>query len=1100
MHRALVDAMRAQRAFRALLEQLPRPGAQHVITGLSGSAPALLAAALAEAAPRRLWVVVSHSPAEAEAFEADLHALLDEDAAVLYPQRETLPYEAAEHHLEVSGLRVEALEALFAGRTRILVTTARAAQELAEVPAGLSELRLGIAVGTTVRPYDLAAQLEDMGFERTAMVESVGQFALRGGILDLFGFGAPEPVRIEFWGDEIASIRQFDILDQRSSTELQRVDILPVDLRPVQDGTAAARARKSLFDVLNDDAVVITLPGSVRRDFARTWEQVQHLHDAELRRGGQPEPPAALFLPPDQATQRLARFGRIAIDGDAEPHVRFSAREPEEVNRDTDALRALLRIGAARNERTYILCDNSGQLERLEELLGGGAFLPPGASLALGALAGGFVLEGNGTPVRVLTDHEIFRRARRLRRARRFRGAVALESLSQLRPGDFIVHLDHGIGRFLGLERVRVSDAEIESLAVEYANGEKLRVPVYRLDLIERWIPDREDAQPPRLHRIGGRTWKTLRRKTEQAIQQMARELIQLQAARQLTERPPFSPDSRWQKEMESSFLYEDTPDQRQATADVKRDMESRHPMDRLLCGDVGYGKTEIAIRAAFKAVQDGKQVAVLAPTTILVEQHVHTFAQRLAGFPVKIEALSRFRTAREQKEILAKVAGGEIDIVIGTHRLIEPDVIYKDLGLVIVDEEQRFGVKQKERFKQIKHNVDVLALTATPIPRTLHLSLSGLRDLSLLQTAPRDRMPIITHVLPWVDEVLEDAIRRELDRGGQVFFVHNRVQTIDGAAGHVRRLVPDTPLGIAHGQMAPTQLDHVMRHFLEGEIRILVTTAIIENGLDVPTANTLIVDRADYFGLAQLYQLRGRVGRSHHRAYCYLVIPEGVNDEAEKRLRILEHYTELGSGYAIALKDLELRGAGNILGAEQSGFVHAVGLDTYTRLLEDTIKRMRDGEQAEQVTCEVSMDGAAYLPDAYVPDPAQKLHLYRRLSRVESTGQLAVLHDEVRDRFGPPPAEAERLFAAARLRLLGATLGIERILVHPHSARVTFGPGVSPRLAVLQSALHDQQIEVEIRRTTPLSLVLHRRGARPVADVLASALELLASDRARAA
>jgi transcription-repair coupling factor (superfamily II helicase) len=478
----------------------------------------------------------------------------------------------------------------------------------------------------------------------------------------------------------------------------------------------------------------------------------------------------------------------------------------------------------------------------------------------------------------------------------------------------------------------------------------------------------------------------------------------------------------------------------------------------------------------------------------------LHTFGQRLAGFPVKIEALSRFRSAKEQQQILARVASGEIDIVIGTHRLIEPDVIYRDLGVVIVDEEQRFGVKQKERFKQIKSNVDVLALTATPIPRTLHLSLSGLRDLALLQTPPRDRMPIITHVLPWMDEVLEDAIRRELDRGGQVFFVHNRVQSIDGAAGHVRRLVPDVPLGIAHGQMPAAQLDDVMRHFLEGEIRILVTTAIIENGLDVPTANTLIVDRADYFGLAQLYQLRGRVGRSHHRAYCYLVIPENVNEEAERRLRILEHYTELGSGYAIALKDLELRGAGNILGAEQSGFVHAVGLDTYTRLLEDTIKRMRDGAQAERVPCEVSMDGAAYLPDNYVPDPAQKLHLYRRLSRLESVGQLTVLHSEVRDRFGPPPPEADRLFAAARLRLLGASLGIERIAVHVDSARVTFGTGVVPRLVILQGTFHDQQVEVEIRRTTPLSIVLHRRGARSIAETLAAALELLAEERARAA
>jgi transcription-repair coupling factor (superfamily II helicase) len=1103
MHRALVDAMRTQPQFAEVLRLLPPPGRALGITGLPGSSPALLTAALADALPHRVWTVIAHSPQDAEAFEADLHSIAGEAAATLYPQRETLPYEAAEHHVEVSGLRVEALEALLAGRVRILVTTARALQELAEIPSELTDLRLTLTVGQEIRLQELAERLEDMGFERAQVVEGVGEYALRGGILDLFGFGAPEPVRIELWGDEIASIRQFDILDQRSTVERSSADVLPVDLRPLRTASGA-QARRSLFDVLPPDTVLLDLRGAgAGEEFRRTFEQVVHLHDAELRRGGHPEPPADLFLHPVDAAGRVASFARLSVESHeaaADAAVRFNAREAEAIDRDMDTLAALLRAGAARGEQTHILCDNAGQLERLEELIGGRAGLPPRTSLALGAVAAGFVLEGAEPPVRVLTDHEIFRRARRLRRSRRFRGAVALESLSQLHAGDFIVHLDHGIGRFIGLERVRVGETELEALAVEYANGEILRVPVYRLDLIERWVPDREEGPPPRLHRIGGRSWKTLRRRTVQAIQQMATELLELYARRQLAERPPYPADTRWQKEMESSFLYEDTPDQRQATKDVKRDMESRHPMDRLLCGDVGYGKTEIAIRAAFKAVQDGRQVAVLAPTTILVEQHLHSFRERLAGYPVRIEALSRFRSVREQQQILTSIAAGEVDIVIGTHRLIEPDVVFHNLGLLVVDEEQRFGVKQKERFKELKSNLDVLALTATPIPRTLHLSLTGLRDLSLLQTPPRDRMPILTHVLPWIDEVLEDAIHRELDRGGQAFVVHNRVQSIGIVAENVRRIVPDAEVGVAHGQMPPAALEAVMARFLDGEIRILVTTAIIENGLDVPTANTLIVDRADYFGLAQLYQLRGRVGRSHHRAYCYLIVPEGVTEEAERRLRILEHFTELGSGYAIALKDLELRGAGNILGAEQSGFVHAIGLDTYTRLLEDTIRRMREGETEPTTPTEVSLEGAAFLPDAYVEDAAQKLHLYRRLSRLESAVQIDALHTEVRDRFGQPPLEAERLFAAARLRLLGTRLRIERILLRADSARVSFGAGATPRLAALQSAFHDRQIEVEVRRTVPLSIVLHRRGAAGLADTLADALALLADDRARAA
>jgi transcription-repair coupling factor (superfamily II helicase) len=1100
-HPAAVEAMRRQPQYRELLRRLPAPGGRLAAGGLPGSLPAVLVASLLEDQPNRLWVVLAADPQTAEVVESDLETLLGTQSTALYPQRETLPYEAAEHHMEVSGLRVEALEALLAGRIRVLATTPRALQELAEIPRGLADLRLQLRKGETIRIEDLAARLEALGFERTALVEGVGEYALRGGIVDLFGFGSPDPVRVEFWGDEVASIRSFDVLDQRSTGERDAIAVLPVDLR--RTGTAGPLTRRSILDVLPGDAVLLDLTGGgATAVFDRSWEQVQHLRAAELRRGGNPEPAEQVFLPPAEARARFEAYGRIVIGAPAPDGLRFAGHPPEPIDRDIQRLDGLLRAGAVRGEETLLLCDNAGQLERLEELLGGGANLPHGARIALGSLAGGFVLDGAEPPLRVLTDHEIFRRERRLRRGRRFRGAVALESLSQLRPGDFVVHMDHGVGRFVKLERVRVADQEIEALAIEYAGGEILRVPVYRLDLVERWVPDREEADAPRLHKIGGKTWKNLRQKTVAAIEAMTAELLELYAERQLAEGHAYPPDTRWQKEMESSFLYEDTPDQRQATADVKRDLESRRPMDRLLCGDVGYGKTEIAVRAAFKVVQDGKQVALLAPTTILAEQHLHTFRQRLADYPVRIEALSRFRSTREQHSILARLAGGEIDIVIGTHRLIEPDVLFKDLGLFIVDEEQRFGVRQKERFKELKRGVDVLALTATPIPRTLHFSLAGLRDLSLIQTPPRDRMPVITHVVPWVDEVLEDALRREVDRGGQVFFVHNRVQTIHPLARRVRELVPDVRTEVAHGQLPPPELDQVMRRFLDGEIRVLVTTAIIENGLDVPTANTLVVDRADQFGLAQLYQLRGRVGRSHHRAYCYLVIPEGVSDDAERRLRILEHFTELGSGYAIALKDLELRGAGNILGAEQSGFVHAVGLDTYTRLLESTIRRIK-GQAAGEAAYpppDVGVDGAAFLPDAYVPEPSQKLHLYRRLSRLEDAAGVGALAAELRDRYGPPPPEVERLLAGAALRLVGGVLGVERILVRDPEARITFRPGAAPRLAGLQSAFHEEQVDVEVRRTEPLSLLVRRLGARPLAETVARALEALRAARSRAA
>jgi len=748
--------------------------------------------------------------------------------------------------------------------------------------------------------------------------------------------------------------------------------------------------------------------------------------------------------------------------------------------------------GAARGQETVILCDNDGQVQRLEEILEERG-LPPGTRIGIGTLAGGFLLNCSEPPLRILTDHEIFRRSRRLRRTRQFRGAAALESLAQLHPGEYVVHMDHGVGVFRGLEHLSVGGEEIEALAIEYAGGEILRLPVYKVDLIERWVGETDDASPPQVHRIGGKKWKTLKRKTEAAIEAMTSELLELYAKRETAQGFAFSPDSRWQREMESSFLYEDTPDQRTVALEVKRDMERVKPMDRLVCGDVGYGKTEVAVRAAFKAVQDGRQVAVLAPTTILVEQHRRTFEERLADYPVRVGALSRFRSAKDQKELLLALAQGGVDVVIGTHRLLSADVVFKNLGLLVVDEEQRFGVRHKERLKRLRASVDVLTLTATPIPRTLYLSLSGVRDLSLIQTPPRDRMPIITNVLPWSDQILGEAVHRELDRGGQVFLVHNRVETIHSAAARIRRLEPEASVVVAHGQMPPRELDDAMRAFVDGDVDILVCTSIIENGLDVPNANTLIVDGAHRFGLSQLYQIRGRVGRSDRRAYCYLVIPEEITEEAERRLRVLEHYTELGSGYSVALKDLELRGAGNLLGADQSGFANAVGLDTYLRLLEKTVERLKKGGEAVRYPePDVTLSASAFLPDTYISDSGQKLHLYRRLSRMESPGAVEELRREMKDRFGPLPTETDTLLHGTVLRLLGRDLGVERIMLKGREGRVSFRDGVVPPLAQLERPFQDRQVDVVVKRLNPLSLYLRQVGPVPLATTLAEAFVVL--------
>ncbi len=1091
-HTRILEAVGLTPAFRALASEAPRAGMEAAVGGVSGSAGAAVIAALHERLPHPTFVAVAANPGLAQELHSDLATLLGENTAGLYPQREALPYEREEALVEVSGPRVEAVEGLMAGRCRLLVTTLRGLQEKEAIPTDLTRMRIELSVGEEHRFTNLIERLEQLGFDRVPIVEEVGQFAVRGGLLDVFAFGAPEPVRVEFWGDQISSMRFFDVLDQRSTTAVERVRLLPVHFEHEGSGDAV---RRSLLDLLPHPSWLIRVgvPDWIE-EAQRTWSHIERVGQEYRALGREVPAPDELMLDAGGFANRVREHFAVDLARDESTGPSLGTMPPPPVDRDMKRLARMLDDGFAQGWRTLILCDNRGQLERLDEILNERGSRPRGAELAVGSLAHGFDLPRPEGGLRVLTDHEVFRRARRLRRGRRFRGAVALESLSQLQPGDYVVHMDHGIGRFRGLDRVTVAGQDFEVLAVEYAGGEVLRVPVYRLDLLERWIGETEEASPPQVHRIGGKRWKSLRRRTRAAIEKMARELLQLYAARERARGHRYPADDHWQKEMESAFLYEDTPDQRQATADVKADMESDRPMDRLICGDVGYGKTEIAIRAAFKAVQDGMQVAVLAPTTILVEQHRHTFEERLADYPVNVVSLSRFRTPAEQAEIIERVAGGGVDIVIGTHRLLSSDVRFRSLGLLVVDEEQRFGVRHKERLKELKSSVDVLTLTATPIPRTLHQSLAGLRDLTVIQTPPQDRMPIITHVLPWSDKILEDALARELDRGGQVYLLHNRLDTIHTAAERVQALAPAASVAVAHGQMKARELDGVMRRFVDAELDVLVCSSIIENGLDVPNANTLIVDGADRFGLSQLYQIRGRVGRSDRRAYCYLVVPENLSEVADRRLRVLEHYTELGSGYAVALKDLEHRGAGNLLGSDQSGFAHQVGLDTYLRLLQETIDSLSAGRKTtDHPDAEVSMDVPAYLGDDFVTESRQKLHFYRMLSRATGLDAVDAIREELRDRYGPLPDSAQALLDQTAMRILGRSLGVERIFVRGREGRITFRPGVHPRLAQLEAPFADRQIGVEVRRADPLSLSLHHDGAEALTRTLIDALAALA-------
>lgn len=1072
-------------AFRALSRELPNRGDTRTVSGLPGSSASVLLACLAETHPNRAFLVAAESPAEAERWLADLTVLLG-DRVRLYPQREALGED--EPHFEIAGERVETIDALLAGEVSVLVTTFRATAERTALASAVAASRVTVAVGDDLKPAEFVRRVEEMGYEVRPSVLDVAQVAVRGGIVDVYGFGMAAPARIEWWGDRVESIRAFDLDTQRSEGETKTVMVLP--LRPSADA-GASRERQTLLDLLPADTLLFAAEDG-REGVDRMWEEATHHVDVARRRGEPVPSRESLIIAPETWGDAWASYARVKVrahGGDVDFHL----HAPEPVDRDIKRLRAMVAAGP-----TMILCDNQGQLERLDELLSEsdrrGGSLPGDVTLAVGALHGGFVMQG----LSVLTDHEIFRRARRIRRARRYRQAYHAAAGGALAPGDFVVHLEHGIGVYRGIETIETDSGIYEVAAIEYQGGDLLNVPLYRIDLIERYRSgaDASDTMVPRLDRLGGTRWRKQRSRTQAAIQRMAGDLLDLYARRSVTVGYGFPPDTRWQAELESAFLYEDTPDQRTATEAVKRDMERAEPMDRLLVGDVGYGKTEIAVRAAFKAAVAGKQVAVLVPTTILAEQHARTFSDRLADFPVVVEVLSRFRTRAEQREILQRLKAGKIDIVIGTHRLLSKDAEFHDLGLVVVDEEQRFGVRHKERLKELRLEVDVLTLTATPIPRTLHFALSGLRDLSLIQTPPRDRSPVLTFVELWDDELLEEVLARELDRGGQVYFVHNRIETIETIAERVRGLAPRARVEVGHGQMPEKDLETVMRRFGLGQIDILVSTMIVESGLDVTNANTMIVHEAGNFGLAQLYQLRGRVGRGHRRAYCYLLVSDRVDPEAEQRLKLLEHHTELGAGYWLALRDLEIRGAGNLLGTEQSGHTNAVGFDLYMRWLAETVKVLRgEGLAVDTPPPEVLLDGAAHLPDAYVPDEDVKLDVYRRLARATELDDIEALRSELRDRFGRWPDPTDRLLTVFALRIAGAAVGVQTISVRGEEARIKFRQGTAPRMAGLHAALEEVQFAADIRQMVPLSMRLTRLGGLPLGRGLVRVLRALAED-----
>jgi transcription-repair coupling factor (superfamily II helicase) len=923
-----------------------------------------------------------------------------------------------------------------------------------------------IKIGDVIQPEELLHSWVTMGYEHSNIVVSPGQFSRRGGILDVWTPSSEQPVRIEFFGDEIDTLRLFDPASQRTISTIDRLAIAPARefISPDPENLQKLKIEisnlsefhipllqpnpASLIDYLPVKGLILIDDLQAVRDCVQeVEEQAVGLRKDYIKDGELPADFPIPYLTWGEIEDTLA--GKQAIDlgqpMDLEniptgltnisdsflPGVRFAGQLKP-------LMEHLDKLGAQGESVTIV----SRQSSRLQELWKEhNPFTSPDQFLKFydASLSEGFTFAPpGGKPLHLLTDGEIFGWRRPELRQRPRPVAEAPEAAyADLEPGDWVVHVDHGIGRFNGLVQRPVDGIEREYLSIEYAEGDQLFVPVYQADRLTRYIGP--DAHPPTPTRLGSPEWRTTKSRVKEAVEEIAQDLLDLYARRNVVDGHAFGKDAPWQKELEASFPYIETQDQLRVIADVKSDMETPKPMDRLICGDVGYGKTEVALRAAFKAVMDGKQVAILVPTTVLAQQHYHTFCQRLAPFPVEVEMLSRFRTPLQQKDILDRLERGKVDIIIGTHRLIQGDVHFKDLGLLIIDEEQRFGVTHKETLKKMRTEVDVLTLTATPIPRTLYMTLTGVRDISTINTPPEERLPIITHVGPYSPWLVRQAILRELERGGQVFFVHNRVQTIGAMRVHLEKLVPEARLVVAHGQMQEDQLSQRMEEFTAGDVDILLSTSIIESGLDIPNANTLIVDRADTFGLAQLYQLRGRVGRGAQRAYAYFFRHKHLTPtlEGRQRLETIAENTQLGSGYSIAMRDLEIRGAGDILGTRQHGYIASVGFHLYTRLLADSVQRLRTGkalpvlaeallqEQSPGLPVSVDLPIPVSLPASYIPDRQTRTRLYRRLAGLRSQDEIEALSEEFIDRFGPLPEEARNLFYQLKVKLLAEKAGL---------------------------------------------------------------------------
>ncbi len=1049
----ILDFYRQRSAIGELFENIEAPKSRMKLKGLSGSLPSVLGALFSMRSAEVVNLFVVSDKEAAFYFMNDIEALLgesDKDLAekqvLLFPTTYRKPYQTEDVDNANVLLRSEVVKRLSGGKHPIIITYPEALSEKVVSARTLKQNTISLKVGDEVSSDFLIDVLMEYEFERVDFVVEPGQYAVRGGIVDVYSFANEHPYRIELFGDSVESLRTFDTVSQLSVQILDSVTLIPnleaKEIHSVETAKVSLVEYLSEKDVLWVDNLMFTAD-TIEKSYREAEQIYKTIHTTIAR-----QKPGELYTTANEFLKHIldlhiVEYGNTLYFSDAKI-VTFDTTLQPVFNKHFEMLIKALKDYAERNYKTYICVENIHQQKRLDKIfeqfkISDGLMV----EFLNISLSHGFVDDANR--VVCFTDHEIFERYHKYK-VKDFadaREALTLKELFELKPGDYVTHIDYGVGRFAGLEKMDNNGKQQEAIRLMYKDNDVLYISIHSLHKISRYVG--KEGSTPALNRLGSSSWQVLKQKTKQRVKDIAKDLIKLYAERKASKGFAFSADSYLQTELESSFIYEDTPDQYKATRDVKADMESEVPMDRLVCGDVGFGKTEVAIRAAFKAVADSKQVAVLVPTTILALQHYNTFVDRLSGLPCNIEYINRFRTTKEKNRIYADLEKGKIDILIGTHAITNSKVKFKDLGLLIIDEEQKFGVSVKEKLRQMKVNVDSLTLTATPIPRTLQFSLMGARDLSVINTAPTNRQPVQTELQVFSEETVRDAIMHEMSRGGQVFFVSNRVENLMEMAGMVKRLVPDARVGVGHGQMEGAKLEEVLMDFVNVDTDVLVSTAIVENGLDIPNANTIIINNAQNFGLAGLHQLRGRVGRSNKKSYCYLLVPSFsiLTPEAQKRLKAIEEFSTIGSGFNIAMRDLDIRGAGNILGAEQSGFISEIGYDMYHKILNEAIDELKTTEfrdlyadelKAKETTfvkeCTIETDLEVLLPDDYVTNITERLVLYKELNDLETDEQLDTYTANLADRFGPLPVATKELVETIKLRRLAKDLGMEKLVL----------------------------------------------------------------------